>query len=233
MPYFNEMRIAFKWLISAVFFAVTLLLSCKIYWNLDTYLSETFSRKSSTSPPVERSQSLAEALREVQCMKEVRPGGNLEHCFDSVKPGLVSCFLIAPLFHEPRTCTWAVSALGDLGSHADKGPHKEKSEFIEIVEWLLVIGLSIPFTVVVFSRSPWFIQIPTSARFHLIDWSLNAPPILGVLANLFSFAKLLADGDISLDANFLKYFHEAVITTIIGGMIYILNMLLKAFIPEE
>jgi len=64
--------------------------------------------------------------------------------------------------------------------------------------------------------------------FHLSDWAINSPPMLGVLGTIISFALLVGtmkDGNIQ--DIFTKSFFDAAITTIIGGLIYVFNLFLK------
>ena len=64
--------------------------------------------------------------------------------------------------------------------------------------------------------------------FHLSDWAINSPPMLGVLGTIISFALLVGSmKDGNIQDIFTKSFFNAAITTIIGGLIYVFNLFLK------
>ncbi|KOR29178.1 hypothetical protein TI03_02985 [Achromatium sp. WMS1] len=66
---------------------------------------------------------------------------------------------------------------------------------------------------------------------YLADWSINASPMLGVLGTIASFAFLLADsGTSGLAALFNVYFLNAATTTIMGGIVYVICLLLMVWI---
>lgn len=103
------------------------------------------------------------------------------------------------------------------------------NRLISLIEVLLVFGL---FVQIFLTLYVLFLQkIPAFDKyvFHLSDWAINTPPILGVLANLVSFSLLLSQvGDIQ--EMFSGYFFQAVITTLIGGVFYVINLGLKIII---
>lgn len=100
---------------------------------------------------------------------------------------------------------------------------------IKVIEKLLITGLAVQLFLTVYTICLKKYSIFDKYVFHFSDWAINTPPILGVLANLVSFSLLLSQvGDIQL--MFSGYFFQAVITTLIGGVFYIINMALKIII---
>ena len=100
---------------------------------------------------------------------------------------------------------------------------------IKAIEILLMAGLTIQIFLTVYTLFLRKISTFDKYVFHLSDWAINTPPILGVLANLVSFSLLLTQvGDIQ--KMFSGYFFQAVITTLIGGVFYIINLALKVII---
>ncbi len=66
---------------------------------------------------------------------------------------------------------------------------------------------------------------------YLSDWSVNAGPMLGVLGTIVSFAFLLAyAGADGLAAVFNRTFFDAAITTLMGGFVYVLCLLLTVWV---
>jgi hypothetical protein len=101
--------------------------------------------------------------------------------------------------------------------------------FIPVISILLVIGLATQVFLVIYTCKLEKLKKIDRMMFYLSDWAINTPPILGVLANLISFALLLSkDGNIQ--DFFGSYFYEAVITTLIGGLFYIINLGLAVII---
>lgn len=94
---------------------------------------------------------------------------------------------------------------------------------IKIIYLLLILALNIQIAL--------FIYTFTAKKgvsiyfFHLSDWAINSPPILGVLGTIISFAMLMNSDDIQ--KVFSDNFFSAAITTIIGGMFYTINLFLK------
>lgn len=100
---------------------------------------------------------------------------------------------------------------------------------IIVIEKLLIAGLAIQLFLTIYTLFLQKIAVFDKYVFHLSDWAINTPPILGVLANLVSFSLLLSQvGDIQ--SMFSGYFFQAVITTLIGGVFYIINLALKIII---
>jgi len=67
------------------------------------------------------------------------------------------------------------------------------------------------------------------------EWAINAPPVLGVVGTIFSFGMVVSNlSDMSsLSTVFKDNFANAALTTIIGGSIYVLNLLLNIFIAKN
>jgi hypothetical protein len=105
-----------------------------------------------------------------------------------------------------------------------------KSDFILALEWVMLFCLIGQLFVVFLSHSHSAYYKKNENRFFFVtDWALNSPPVIGVLANLFAFAQMLATGVSSINGQFLKFFGEAVTTTILGGSIYVVLLLSRAF----
>jgi len=95
------------------------------------------------------------------------------------------------------------------------------------IYFLLVIALWIQIYLFLktFSKSSNLNQI----HFHFSDWAINAPPILGVLGTIISFSLMVSNSkDGNVQDVFNLHFFDAAITTILGGFVYVLNMLLKS-----
>lgn len=67
------------------------------------------------------------------------------------------------------------------------------------------------------------------------EWAVNSPPVLGVVGTIFSFGMVVSNmADMSsLSTVFKENFSNAALTTIIGGSIYVLNLLLNIFIAKN
>ena len=67
------------------------------------------------------------------------------------------------------------------------------------------------------------------------EWTVNAPPVLGVVGTIFSFGIVVSNiSDISsLSTVFKENFANAALTTIIGGTVYVLNLCLNIFIAKN
>jgi hypothetical protein len=103
--------------------------------------------------------------------------------------------------------------------------------FIPVIYGLLIIGLAVQIFLTIYTTL-WLKENPKFEQhiFYISDWAVNTPPILGVLANLISFAMMLSKHGGKIQAFFGGYFYEAVITTLIGGVFYIINLALAAWI---
>ena len=100
---------------------------------------------------------------------------------------------------------------------------------IFIIERLLIAGLAVQLFLTSYTLFLKKYAAFDKYIFHMSDWAINTPPILGVLANLVSFSLLIShENDIM--SVFKGYFFQAVITTLIGGIFYIVNLALKVII---
>ena len=104
----------------------------------------------------------------------------------------------------------------------------EESEWpILIIYILLTLILSVPFHPYIYKCcrfNPDF-KLPPNYEEFLI----NAPPMLGVLGTIFSLAYFMqqSEGDISNISDLLRGgFYDASLTTIIGGIVYLINLFL-------
>lgn len=67
--------------------------------------------------------------------------------------------------------------------------------------------------------------------FYLSDWSINSAPLLGVLGTISAFSALVSSSQYGdMQELFKQNFFTAAITTIIGGFIYVFNLLLSFWI---
>jgi len=68
----------------------------------------------------------------------------------------------------------------------------------------------------------------TEIDFHNAEWNINTAPMFGLLGTFFSIAMLLSNSDnIDISTVLLGNFFDAVMTTIIGIIFYIINFKLK------
>lgn len=120
---------------------------------------------------------------------------------------------------------------------------------LPIEENLFYIFKHIDFSYILYSEDQIFIQIlyiimfssllvQLYLLFHqnkytdgIIDFNLNTPPLLGVIGTIFSFSYLVSTGDNILDG-FKDSFNSAALTTIIGGLTYIVNLFIYIFIKD-
>jgi len=71
----------------------------------------------------------------------------------------------------------------------------------------------------------------TEIDFHNAEWNINTSPMFGLLGTFFSIAILLAHSDSrDISALLINNFFDAVMTTIIGIIFYIINFKLKTVI---
>lgn len=98
-----------------------------------------------------------------------------------------------------------------------------RNYLIDIICALLVLALN--FQLALFCYTFWEKEKISIYFFHLSDWAINSPPILGVLGTITSFAMLMNSDDIQ--KVFADNFFNAAITTIIGGVFYTINLFLK------
>lgn len=123
----------------------------------------------------------------------------------------------------------------NMSSDTDSCAPKPKARHIAItlIYMLLALGLSLQTWLALYfiGESEPHDFIVKRAQ-YISDWCINTPPILGVLANLIEFALAWSDkapGG-SVEDFFHKYFLIAIIATLIGGAIYIINLMLTAVI---
>ena len=105
----------------------------------------------------------------------------------------------------------------------------DSNVLIKFIEKLLVAGLAVQLFLTIYTLCLPKYAFFDQYVFHISDWAINTPPILGVLANLVSFSLLLSHGN-DVQELFSGYFFQAVITTLIGGIFYIINLALKIII---
>lgn len=113
---------------------------------------------------------------------------------------------------------------------------KDSTAFINSIYFLL--GLTLAIQVFLFFKTFSKDRELNQVHFHFSDWAINAPPILGVLGTIISFSLMVSDSKGgNIQEVFNLYFFDAAITTILGGFVYVLNMLLKVriflFLKEE
>jgi hypothetical protein len=206
-------------------FLLCMLFSVQAYNLLEIYLLEHVktarAQDKNSTPPARRSadtesdakQHIAKSSRELDCFRK--------SLFDAAE--LDKC--------RSETANPTTSIQVERSAAADPQP---KTKLIVVIEWLLIIGLAVQIFLAVYTvfldKSPRFDRYV----FHISDWAINTPPILGVLANLLSFALMLSRGGRSVEALFSSnYFFEAIVTTIIGGLFYIANLALKIVIQPR
>ena len=69
---------------------------------------------------------------------------------------------------------------------------------------------------------------------YISEWTVNVPPVLGVVGTIFSFGIVVSHSDIgNLSIVFKENFANAALTTILGGVVYVLNLLLNIFIVKN
>ena len=103
---------------------------------------------------------------------------------------------------------------------------RDSTGFINSIYFLLVMALTVQ--IFLFFKTFSKDRVLTQIHFHFSDWAINAPPILGVLGTIISFSLMVSNSKGgNIQEVFNQYFFDAAITTILGGFVYILNMLLK------
>lgn len=102
---------------------------------------------------------------------------------------------------------------------------------ILFIYFLIIMALNFQVSILVYLKLGNIEKLDKEFE-DIVDWTINTPPILGVLGTIISFSILVAqNGDIQ--EGFSKSFFEAALTTIAGGFIYTLNMFLKIFIAKH
>jgi flagellar motor component MotA len=104
---------------------------------------------------------------------------------------------------------------------------EDKNNFlINGILGLMIIALNTQLAIFIYAYSQK--EKISETYFHLSDWAINSPPMLGVLGTIISFALLVGNMEEgNIQDVFTKSFFDAAITTIIGGLIYVFNLLLK------
>ena len=69
-----------------------------------------------------------------------------------------------------------------------------------------------------------------NSYFSLTEWCTNSPPMLGVLGTIMSFAIMVSSTQGSPVEAFRENFMIAAATTILGGAVYVFNLLLNVVI---
>lgn len=79
------------------------------------------------------------------------------------------------------------------------------------------------------------IPLSKSAIAALSDWAINAPPILGVIGTIIAFAGFITgSGSAAISPDlFGRSFFDAAATTVVGGLIYVINLLLYASFARQ
>ncbi len=108
--------------------------------------------------------------------------------------------------------------------------NEEKTNYSIITIYVfLVIALNTQIALLVYTYREK--NIIKEQFYHLSDWAINSPPILGVLGTIISFALLMEKTKyIPIEQAFTGGFFDAAITTVIGGAFYSANLFLKIFI---
>lgn len=140
----------------------------------------------------------------------------------------------------------------------EKSPNSDKSIFeykfvffdylfknnnIVIPILYLLILSTLLLQVVLYSMSAYYSewsQIASTKKLDSIflyssEWAINTPPVLGVVGTIFSFGMVVSNlSDMSsLSMVFKENFANASLTTIIGGLVYVINLLLNIFIAKN
>ena len=70
---------------------------------------------------------------------------------------------------------------------------------------------------------------------YISEWTINSPPVLGVVGTIFAFGIVVSNmSDMSgLTTLFKENFADAALTTILGGIVYVLNLLLNIFVVKN
>lgn len=69
---------------------------------------------------------------------------------------------------------------------------------------------------------------------YISEWTVNVPPVLGVVGTIFSFGIVVSNSDIgNLSIVFKENFANAALTTILGGIVYVLNLFINIFIVRN
>ena len=98
---------------------------------------------------------------------------------------------------------------------------------IKIIYIFLILTLVQQIYLLLLSKFDCFLDI---FDFHKSEWAINVAPMFGLLGTFFSMAILLNANSENIDTALVKNFFDAVMTTMIGIIFYIINFYLKVFI---
>lgn len=99
--------------------------------------------------------------------------------------------------------------------------------FIKIIYFLLVATLAIQINLYLLSGNENYLN---EKQFHLSELSINSSPMLGLLGTFFSISILLGEERSNLSERLVSGFFDAVMTTIIGIIFYLISFYLKVYI---
>lgn len=92
----------------------------------------------------------------------------------------------------------------------------------------LVAQIFLALTSMAGSKSP----VPPEHVLPFAEWAINVPPSLGVLGTIVALASALSAKESLAPSDFvtvfMQNFQDAVGTTIVGGLVYAINLLLYA-----
>lgn len=121
----------------------------------------------------------------------------------------------------------------DEAKAAENGGSSVVEKVIFVIELFLILGLAVQSYFFIYSLWLSKSSVVDYYIFHASDWAINTPPILGVLVNLLAFGAMLSQGAHKIQSLFTENFYLAIVTTLIGGVFYIINMALKIVIQSR
>jgi len=95
---------------------------------------------------------------------------------------------------------------------------------IKLIYIFLILTLVQQIYLFLLSKFDCFLDI---FDFHKSEWAINVAPMFGLLGTFFSMAILLNANNENIDTALVKNFFDAVMTTMIGIIFYIINFYLK------
>ncbi len=98
---------------------------------------------------------------------------------------------------------------------------------IKLIYIFLILTLVQQIYLFLLSKFDYFLDI---FDFHKSEWAINVAPMFGLLGTFFSMAILLNGNNENIDTALIKNFFDAVMTTMIGIIFYIINFYLKVSI---
>lgn len=134
---------------------------------------------------------------------------------------------------EPSQGMQASKQFDDRKSDEKRNGNTVVENVTTVVEFFLILGLSIQ--IFFFAYTVWLPKSDTIDYYiyQASDWAINTPPILGVLVNLLAFGAMLSQGAHKIQSLFTENFYLAIVTTLIGGFFYVINMALKIIIQSR